>query len=73
MNKVFSALGLFSGSIVGRIAILPGLASFGIHVLLLSWLIFYDSSRWAHINWAHVIPCLILGLLAFSRASKGAP
>lgn len=69
MNKVFSALGLFSGSILDRLAVLPGLVSFGIHVLLLSWIVFNDSSRWAHINWGNVIPCLILGLLAFKRSS----
>ena len=58
-----------SSSVLRRIAGLPRLASFGIHVLLLAWIIFYSPGRWAYINWYHVIPCLVLGFLAFKRSS----
>ena len=58
-----------AGSVVKRIAVLPRLASFGLHVLLLSWIIFNPPWRWAYTDWADVIPCLALGFLAFKRAS----
>ena len=65
LKKVFE----IAGKILARIVGLPRLASFGLHVLLLSWILFNDSARWAHIDWADVIPGLVLGFLAFKRAS----
>ena len=73
MNK--QALKDFSSafsSILVRVVGLPSLASFGLHVLLLSWILFNDSARWAHIDWNDVIPCLVLVFLAFTRSSRGA-
>ena len=71
-KKIWSAVsdaGSAAVSVGKRIAGLPRLASFGLHVLLLSWILFNNSARWAHIDWADVIPGLVLGFLAFKRAS----
>ena len=74
MNKkkiwsAVSAAGSAAVSVVKRIAGLPRLASFGLHVLLLAWIIFNGPWRWAHVDWADIIPCLVLVFLAFKRAS----